>query len=383
MAHRTPLLLIPLLTLLAACSKPHFSIGGTLTGAADSMLYLDAYTLDGVRTVDSVRLKADGRFSLSGPAVEGCPEFFALRVGDRRMPFSADSTETLTFSASLASLPADYEIGGSDNAPRIRDINRAQLRLQRAIVAIERDEALLPGDMMDSVQALVDAYKERMKTDYIYPYAREAAGYYAVCQSITHLGGAFQLFNPLTDRADVKCYAAVATAWDGLWPDAPRTEQLCNMAVRGMENTAPPRRKTIHVDTDKVSEAGLIDLVLPDADGRERTLTALRGQVVLLDFTLYAARASAQRTRIMRQLYEKYHAQGLEIYQVSVDQDVHFWQFSCEKLPWVCVHDADGSAAALYAVRDLPTFFLINRDNEVVKRSELVTDLEAEIQALL
>lgn len=383
MTRKTSLLVLPLLALLAACSKPHFSISGTLTEAADSMLYLDAYTLDGVRAIDSVRLKADGRFSLQGPAVEGCPEFFALRVGQRRMPFSIDSTEALTFQASLPALPSDYEIGGSDNARLIRDINRAQLRLQSAIVALERDESLLPGDLMDSVQALVGAYKERMKTGYIYKYAREAAGYYAVCQSITDLGGTFQLFNPLADRADVKCYAAVATAWDGRWPDAPRTEQICNMAVRGMENTAPPRQKTIEVDPAKVSEAGLIDLSLPDVDGRERTLTSLRGQVVLLDFTLYAAKASAQRTRLMRQLYEKYHAQGLEIYQVSVDPDQHFWQFSCEKLPWVCVHDADGSAAALYAVRDLPTFFLINRDNEVVKRSELVSDLEAELQALL
>lgn len=377
------LLITPILLLLYACEGSHFEVNGTISHAKDSMLYLEAFTLEGIQPVDSVRLSDRGIFELRGDAVVGSPEFFALRIGDRRIPFSVDSTETLTFHADLPTMGADYEVAGSENARRIREIHKAQQRLQTAIVGVERNPDLLPGDAIDSIQGMLEAYKERMKHDYIYRYATEAAGYYAVCQSITDRTGTFQLFDPLTERADVKCYAAVATAWDGRWPDSPRTHQLCNMAVKGMRNTAPPQQRTIQVESGKIRETGLLDLSLPDIDGQQRTLTALRGQVVLLDFTLYGAQNSAHRTRLMRQLYEKYHSQGLEIYQVSLDPGQHFWKFSCEKLPWICVHDEEGTAAQLYAVSNLPTFFLINRDNEVVKRSELISDLESEIQSLL
>ena len=98
---------------------------------------------------------------------------------------------------------------------------------------------------------------------------------------------------------------------------------------------------------------------------------------------MYGAKESAQRTRLMRDLYNKYHAQGLEIYQISLDDDTHFWKFSVENLPWICVHETNGTATKVYGVSILPTYFLISRGNEVVKRSEMVQDIEKEIEALL
>ena len=84
--------------------------------------------------------------------------------------------------------------------------------------------------------------------------------------------------------------------------------------------------------------------------------------------------------------YDKYSAQGLEIYQVSLDPNEHFWKTAAENLPWVCVRDEEApysKSATLYGVRELPTYFLINRANELVMRDASVKDLEAEIQRLL
>lgn len=212
----------------------------------------------------------------------------------------------------------------------------------------------------------------------------EASAYYAVCQSITDLTTSYQLFNPLTDRDDVKCYAAVATAWDGFHPNAKRTEQICNLAIQGMNNTSPKKVQEVEIDGSKITEVGLIDIALPDINGKTHTLTSLKGKVVMLDFTMYSAAQSAERTRLMRDLYDKYKDRGLEIYQVSLDDDTHFWKFSCENLPWICVHETNGNAVRLYGVQTLPTFFLINRDNELVKRSSDVSaTIENEILKLL
>jgi len=375
-----------LLTLILAIScdnTPKFHIEGTVEGATDSMLYLEAQTLEGIQPLDSIKITSAGTFAFAQQKKVENPEFYALRIGNRRINFSVDSTETITFSIKNKPNVLTYDVQGSYNSQRIKEISEQQARLQQQIIAIERNENLLPGEIVDSINGLVSAYKEKMKNEYIFKEPLMAYSYYAVCQSITDLAGTYQLFNPLTDRADVKCYATIATAWDGQWHDAERTIQICNTAIRGMGNTATPKKKEIKVDESKIMETSIIDIELPDINSNFHKLTSLKGKVVLLDFTIYGAQESPQRTRLMRDIYNKYHAQGLEIYQISLDDDLHYWKEAVESLPWICVHETDGTATKTYAVSDLPTFFLINRANEIVKRNDAIKDLEAEIKALL
>ena len=88
----------------------------------------------------------------------------------------------------------------------------------------------------------------------------------------------------------------------------------------------------------------------------------------------------------LRDLYNKYHAQGFEIYQVSLDPDEHFWKESVAALPWVCVRDANSTGSVYltqYNVQSLPTFFTIDRNNVLQKRDAQIKDLDAEIKGLL
>lgn len=89
---------------------------------------------------------------------------------------------------------------------------------------------------------------------------------------------------------------------------------------------------------------------------------------------------------MLRELYNEYAAQGFEIYQVSLDADEHFWKTSADNLPWVSVRDGNGiysTHAAVYNVKQLPAYFLINRNNELSVRGEDVKDLNAAIKSLL
>ena len=370
---------------LASCDNtPKFQVEGTITDAADSMLYLEQSTLDGIKRIDSVKLSADGTFSFKAPAPADCPEFYDLRIGNHIINFSVDSTESISFTAKLAKMESEYTVKGSEECEKIRQISIMQQEVQRRLIAVEQNRDMYPGDQADSIKSILLAYKENLRDQYIFTNPGSASAYYAVCQSITDLAGTFMLFDPVNDRADVRCYATVATSWDGAWPDAPRTQQLCNMAIKGMSNTTAPQQQVLEIDEDKISETGIIDINLPDINSDFRSLSSLKGKVVLLDFTAYASQQSAERTRLMRSLYEQYHSQGLEIYQVSLDDDIHFWKFSCENLPWVCVHETDGTATKLYGISSIPTFFLVNRDNEIVVRSDFMEgSLESNIQKLL
>jgi len=130
-------------------------------------------------------------------------------------------------------------------------------------------------------------------------------------------------------------------------------------------------------------ESGVVDLSLPDKNGKTRTLTELKGKVVLLDFHSFGLKDSAARILALRDLYNKYHAQGLEIYQVSFDGDKHFWRQSVDALPWISVYDSNGTSVVRYNVQEVPEFFLIDRQNQLQKRSVQIKDLEAEISKML
>lgn len=371
--------------IFAACdNSPKFYVEGAIENAKDSMLYLEAATLDGIQKIDSVKLGTDGKFSLKGDAPVGCPDFYVLRIADKYINFAVDSTETITFKAKYETMTTDYTVEGSKNSQMIKEISLLQQGVQKKLIAVEQNESMYPGDILDSVENILNSYKETICTKYIYQEPGTAYAYYAVCQSLTDARGAFMVFNPISDRKDVKVYASVATSWDALYPNAKRTEQLCNMAIKGMDNTSAPKQQVIELDGDKIQEASIIDINLPDINSKLHSIKDLKGKVVMLDFTVYGAKESAERTRILREIYNRYKDRGFTIYQVSLDDDIHFWKTSVEHLPWTCVHETDGSATKIYGVQNVPTFFLINRANEIIGRDIMFKGtLEEEILKLL
>ena len=185
----------------------------------------------------------------------------------------------------------------------------------------------------------------------------------------------------------MKAFAAVATSWDTYYPNSERGLNLHNIAIEGMKNIRIMKTQNeLSIDASKVDMSNSINISLTDNKGRVRNLQDLVGKVVLLDFHLFASKNSMQRIMMLRELYNKYHNSGLEIYQVSIDGDEHFWKTQTAALPWVCVRETDasqGQSLISYNVQNVPTFFLLKRDNSVYKRDAQVGNLDAEIASLL
>ena len=183
---------------------------------------------------------------------------------------------------------------------------------------------------------------------------------------------------------DLKVFAAVATSWDTFYPESDRAKHLHNTAMKGLtDNRIATAREQMTIDESRIVDSGVLDLELTDAKGQVRTLTELKGQVVLLDFHAFSMKESAARILEMRELYSKYHSQGLEIYQVSIDADEHLWKQATQALPWICVYDPTGQSALRYNVQAVPEYFLIDRNNTLQKRSSQIDDLEKAIKGYL
>ena len=366
---------------MTACSERKFHVEGNISNAKDSVLYFENIGLAGYEVLDSAKLDEDGAFSFSGEKPEA-PEFYRLRISDQIISLAIDSTETVTVKASYPQMASQYEVSGSEDCQTIKTLALKQMDLQQRAMQVSRNEALTVDQVNDSVLSMIRQYKDEVKRQYIFPNPAKASSYFALFQAL----GNMLLFNPQSDRDDIKVFAAVATSWDANWPDSERGKNLHNIAIEGMKNvriTDADKARTI--DASKVKEAGLIDIALTDNKGQMRHLTDLNGKVVLLDFHVFATNESPARILLLRELYNKYHAQGLEIYQVSLDPDEHFWKQQTAALPWISVREPNINSTTLtiYNVQSVPEFFLIDRGNNIVGRSQTIKDLEQAIKNLL
>lgn len=375
---------ITALAITACSSGPQFKVDGDISGADGKMLYLEASGLSGIIPLDSVKLSGDGSFTFKQARPES-PEFYRLRIEDKIVNFSVDSIETIKIKAPYAKLSTDYSVEGSVNSLRIKELTLKQMSLQSSVDALFtalRTNKLTNDVFEDSLSSLIENYKQDVKLHYIYSAPNTAAAYFALFQKLND----YLIFDPLNNKEDVKCFAAVATSLNNSFPHADRSKNLYNIVIKGMKNTRKPQAKTLEIAEDKIVETGVIEVALRDVKGSVRKLTGLKGKVVLLDFSVFQSPAGAPHNLMLRELYNKYAAQGLEIYQVSLDADEHFWRTSADKLPWVCVRDGNGvysSVVSLYNVRQVPAVFLINRNNELKARGEDIKDLDSAIKALL
>lgn len=366
---------------VTACNnEPAFKVQGEVTDAADKMLYLEQTGLDGIVALDSVELGSDGTFSFSAARPEA-PDFYRLRIENKVINFSVDSTETVGVKADYKNFATDYDIQGSENNQKIKELVLLQADLQERVNKLAQS-GMPVSVVQDSLAHMVNAYKDNVKRKYIFVGPNKSYAYFALFQVLN----GYMIFDPLNNKEDVKCFAAVATSMNNMYPHADRSRNLYNMVIKGMKNTRAPQVKPLDIPADKIQETSIIDIPLKDINGTTHHLTDLKGKVVLIDFTAYGSAESGARNLLLREIYDKYASQGLEIYQISLDTDEHFWKTAADNLPWICVRDPQGPYSTyvnLYGVTQLPTAFLVSRNNELSMRIGEKTNLEEAIKKLL
>ena len=367
---------------LSACNNSSdFTVKGVVAGADGQLMYLENVGISNVVTLDSIKLAPGGKFKFTEKRPE-YPDFYRLRLNNQLINFAVDSTETISFVADAGTFATSYSVEGSENSKAIKAITLAQLDANQAISRLRKeyeDKMISDTTYRMKVLADADAYKE-VAQKYIYSAPMSTAAYFALFQQIDGL-----LFFDLYDRKDVKAYGAVATSYNHTYPESPRSKHLYNLTLQSMKVLRAQR--PVDYSNVETKEISFLDIELPDVRGEVVKLsTVAPGKVVLINFTAYQTEWSPALNMALGELYTKYHGQGLEIYQVSLDSDFHFWRNGASNLPWVTVHDPQSvysQVAGLYNVKQLPALFILDRKGNLVKRVEDVKKLEADVKAVL
>ena len=375
-----------LIGLFAACDhQSDFTVKGVVSDADGQVMYLENVGVSSVTLMDSVKLNAAGKFQFKKPR-PAYPDFYRLRLNNQLINFAIDSTETLSFVADAETFATSYTVEGSENGKAIKNITLAQLdanqliqRLRKAYEAGEVSDTLYAEEVKKAAQA----YKE-VALQYVYSAPMSPAAYFALFQQIDGL-----LFFDPYDATDSKAYGAVATSFNHIYPESPRSKHLYNLALQSIKVIRSKREQPAPTNLAAMAdrEVGFMEIELPNLRGENVKLSEVaEGKPTLINFTAYALELSPELNMTLAELYAVYHSKGLEIYQVSLDDDLHFWKNAASNLPWTCVRDPQSvysSVAALYYVRQLPALFLLDKKGNLVKRIEDLKTLEADIKSVL
>jgi thiol-disulfide isomerase/thioredoxin len=179
---------------------------------------------------------------------------------------------------------------------------------------------------------------------------------------------------------------------DRLSPDLAKTykKYIASMKKKWVRRAkAAERREKAAEEAVDLVHQHYIDMEYQDVDGNRVSLSSVvdnpANRYVILDFWATWCGPCVQSIPMLKEVYERYHDKGLEIYSVSHDSKAKEWKsFVAENgMTWVNVLGKDRKAGRDYGVEYIPAVFLIDCKTGEILVSDGHPDLESILSELL
>ena len=375
------LFLLFVLTIFFSCKQNNrFHVSGTVKDAAGQLIYFEHSGLSNTLVLDSVKLNADGEFSFKSQRPV-YPDFYRLRLNDKVITFAVDSCENIIFTAKNEGFATEYVVTGSLPSIQIQTLRKSLILIQqKANTLNENMSSAEKTAKIEEIKKDIEVHKQ-MAEKLILMNPRSTVAYFAIYQKINDI----YLFSPYVKEDKTYC-AAVATSYNTYMPDYERTKNLCSLVLDAIQKQRTSEKKAEWNEILEKRGKGYIDIELKDKKNVTHKLSELEGEIVLIDFSAYETKESVDYTFALRDLYNKYHGRGFQIYQISLDDNKIVWEQAVENIPWICVRDENGSntvVATTYNVSSIPTTFLMDKKGNIVGRNFSFKELDEQIHRLL
>lgn len=374
---------ISLLANLLSCrGKTDIEIKGQFHGAPNQTILLEELSLTGANLVDSTISSSSGEFSFTITPKTTDPTFYNVRHDNSFVPLLLAPGESVSIDA-VGNVYNNYRVTGSEGSAKMRELSLLTLSQARTLDSISR---LYEGE---SDPILAAEYGKAYGAKYI-QLKRSVIAF--VIKNAGSLSSIVPLYQPIfgsrfifDEPSDIVYFRVVADSLSKLYPNSPYVVSLKNDMKR-IDNAFV--LDSIIVAGANAPEQNLPDIKIKDASGTTRSLSETLGKVVLLDFTSYSSPELKLLNKELMATYDKYKANGFEVFQVCVDTDKAQWLKTIveSRLPWITVNDFSGlnsRALSAFAVKKIPTRILINRQGDIVGRDLYDAKLENAVAGLI
>lgn len=361
------------MAVLSSCSTgPQAVISAVIDGAPDTSVILRKFNYNKFATADTIRTDASGAFRYKVVLTGNEPYFYYVYFGDRQIAaLILKDGDNVSLKASTA---GSYSVSGSEESSLFQELNGMFGKASDTMGALAKEGVAARDGLDESALKEINGKLSRTYVDY----RREVTRFIMKHPfSITSAVALFQRFNDnlavFDEPSDVILFRRVC---DSLTVAYPKSEYVSSL------NDEIARRTSVANLNEKIASLQSVsfpELALPDINGATRTLSELKGNVIVLSFWSTAQDEHKMFNKELENLYGKYHEKGLEIYQVSLDIDKPSWAatIKSQNLPWISVNDGlgiDSPSVTAYNIAKVPSMFVINRDGDIVDSDVFDTD---------
>ncbi len=358
-----------LFLMLFSCQRDQvIRIEGTLNGSNRHIIFLDEQQVQQSVPVDSARTGQDGSFHFRIAAEY--PKFYNLRLGDNRLiPLLLAPGENVQIHCNLRNFSKDYQVAGSPGSRDLKKLNERLLVTKHKMDSLrnlfKQHPDPSPGftrKMQSKLDSVIDAQR-RYSIGYVLENRSSLAAIYALYQKLEDDNFV------LNQNKDIQLLKITAQVLDTLYPASKHVRALVSDAAN-MEKRLYNSALDNLIDQ---TESRLPEIALPGMEGDTLRLSQVDGKAIILNFWASWSPASISYNVDLKEIYNRYHQKGLEIYQVSFDNDREKWEKSVrfEVYPWINVIDEqfpNSSLPGKYNVQNLPTSFLIDEQRNIIGR---------------
>ncbi len=330
---------------LSACQGGKATVDCTVAEAPSASLTVRQLNGTTPVVLDTVKTDAAGRFSYKVKVEKGNPEFIYVYKGDTRL------ASLLLESGEKAVVEADtlgnYSVSGSDGSALLKEGDDAFRAYVNNLFALSEAGAQ-PSEI---AKEYVRHYREAVK--FVMVNNKSLAVIPVLYENI---GGSTATFSGLSDAL---VFRSACDSLKTVYPDSKYVKALEAEAVR---------RENLMLISNRIKtadERAYPNLRMPSIDGTPAEIDSLDAKAILVYF--WDDREATHKIfnlDVLKPVYEKYQARGLEIYAISVDPDKAAWAqvVKAQELPWVNVNDGLGTASRslfVYNVTSVPAMILL------------------------
>ncbi len=373
-----------LLVISSGCGRENgFTISGHLDGGVGDTLTLEEMTANAMEIRTSILLDDQGNFVYRDTAAN--PRFLFLRTrANEYMTIMVVNGDKVVLSAELGNINKTYKVSGSRQSELVFELNSELLLATKLLDSLEIQYRQLIGKgndpqvdtwmksefdkLMENQRAFVRAFIERNPNE---P---------ASLLALSHQVARQPVLNP---RLDFKLFEKVDA---GLMKQYPTSILALNLH-KYVVAMKPQLESNVKLEQATGTGKLAADFTLPDPNGKQISLSSLRGQYVLLDFWAAWCSPCRRENPVLVEAYKKYHSKGFEIMQVSLDKTREDWVNAIKQdgLNWIHVSDLKywGSAAAkLYGIESIPANLLLDKEGKILARNLRGAALESTLSQL-
>ncbi len=361
----------------------YFLITGQLANAAEKEIVIEELTTNNLLPLDSFRTDNQGAFSHRQHIDEA--GFFIFRVHeDSHITLVVEPGEEIVLHGDAGHLADEHHIEGSKGSVLLSDLNRHLSDQYARVDSLVKifDESRYADDFMEIRDELMEAYRGifRAQQEHVKTFIRENP------RSLAAIIALYQYFGNqllIPEQEHFEYFELLSESLSRVYPTNKHVLDLSRRVNRHRRNEAQRQRASEQIAVGMEAP----EVILPSPEGEMIALSSFRGNYVLIDFWAAWCAPCRKANPKLREVYNRYHGHGFEIYGISLDRTREQWLKGIEEdsVNWPQVSDMriwNSPVVSLYNVGGIPYSLLIDPDGIIIKKDltpEMLSDTLAVI----